>query len=602
MGCVSSSPAAAHEHNHSHGAHSHSNGAHGHSHGGGGDVVVKDTATTTTKAAGPKPRVTWENNVATSNLPPIVLPNVRFTEFVLYSMGFSKEPNKVAIVEGISGATRTFKELTDQVLVARRAWPALGVGKGDIVTLMAPNHIDTFVAMHSVMSLGAAITPVNPLYTAPEVANQLTGSGSQVVIAHPMCLKVVLEAVKTVPVRHIVVLDGDDDELIPAEVTQRFSSMRAAGTVGPNEPAIVTPALGDDLVLLPYSSGTTGLPKGTMLTHNNLIANLLQAHEPEGKFFTADMVLISPLPLFHIYGFLASLHLPLIYGNTCVTMKRFDMERFCQLVQDRKCTRAQLVPPIVLGLAKSPIVDKYDLKSLQHVLSGAAPLGAGLVREMVARLPQVHAKQAWGMSELSPIGTMCADDDQHPEGSVGAPVASTMVKIVSLDNGEVLPVNGEGELWIRGPQVMLGYLNNPSATALTIDADGFLHTGDVAKVDANGFVFLTERVKELIKTKGFQVPPAELEALLITHPSIADAIVIPRPDEEAGELPRAYVVKRAGAPDVTADVVAAWVAERVAPHKRLKGGVIFVDSLPKTASGKLLRREVVKKDRLDYPV
>jgi acyl-CoA synthetase (AMP-forming)/AMP-acid ligase II len=357
-------------------------------------------------------------------------------------------------------------------------------------------------------------------------------------------------------VKHVVALDGDEDELIPAGMT-RFSSLRAVRTA--QQPALPpTPCQGHDLALLPYSSGTTGLPKGTMLTHDNIIANLMQCEDVEARFFTQDTVVISPLPMFHIYGFLCSLHLPLLHGNTCITMKRFDMDTFCRLVQEHKVSRAQLVPPIVLGLAKSPIVDKYDMSSLKVLLSGAAPLGAFVphafslarraagaaqVKECCDRLGCV-AKQAWGMSELSPIGTMVADDDADaPPGTVGQvclwwppldgthaspprtqPVGSTSVKVVHPETLQVLPQGQEGELLIKGPQVMKGYLNNPQATAATVDAEGWLRTGDVASLDDDGFVFIHDRLKELIKFKGFQIAPAELEALLTTHPSVGDAI------------------------------------------------------------------------------
>jgi 4-coumarate--CoA ligase len=338
-----------------------------------------------------------------------------------------------------------------------------------------------------------------------------------------------------------------------------------------------------DTVVLPYSSGTTGLPKGVMLTHRNCAGNIAQVN---AMFpFEEHDVIIAVLPFFHIYGMQVIMNSGLRVGATLVTMPRFDLVGFLQAVQEHKVTVAYLVPPIVLALAKQPIVSDYDLSSLRVVMSGAAPLGAELADEAAARIG-ASVFQGYGMTELSPVTHLCPLDDARA-GSIGVLVPNCEARLVDPDGVDVEP-GGEGELWVRGPMVMTGYLNNPTATAETIDADGWLHTGDVARVDADGHFTIVDRVKELIKYKGFQVPPAELEALLVTHPAVADVAVIPVPDEAAGEIPKAFVVRKPGA-EATAEELMAFVAEHVSSYKQVRQ-IEFIDEIPKSASGKILRR------------
>ncbi|MEI7631224.1 MAG: AMP-binding protein, partial [Actinomycetes bacterium] len=338
------------------------------------------------------------------------------------------------------------------------------------------------------------------------------------------------------------------------------------------------------VVVLPYSSGTTGLPKGVMLTHRNLVANLAQV---EDALAVSDGELVlAVLPFFHIYGMQVLLNEFLSRGSTIVTVPRFDLEQCLGIIQEHKITRLFAVPPIVLALAKHPLVDKYDLSSLKQVFSGAAPLSAELAQEAATRI-DCDVVQGFGMTELSPVSHVTWPGQFKP-GTVGVAIPNTKCRIVDPETGEDLDVGGVGELWVQGPQVMKGYLNNAEATALTIDADGWLKTGDVATIDADGHVTIVDRLKELIKYKGFQVAPAELEALLLTNPKIADVAVIGVSDEEAGEIPRAFVVLR---PDqeLTATEVTDFMQDKVATYKVVHD-VVFVDAIPKSASGKILRR------------
>jgi acyl-CoA synthetase (AMP-forming)/AMP-acid ligase II len=514
----------------------------------------------------------------------------RFTEETMKN--FDTYGDKLAVVDGITEESRTFNELSADVEAVARSLRSMGIGSGDVVGLYTPNHVDFFSAFHGALKVGAAVTLLNPLYTKYEITSQLQGSRAKALISHSSCFEAASLASQELPLlQHLIQIgDAAPSGAIAMDDLKKWPQNVERGSVPP------TPVGGDDLACLPYSSGTTGLPKGTMLTHDNLTVNLNQCLAVDGKFWTPEDVLISPLPFFHIYAFMYSIHLAAYQGNTVITMPRFDMDRFCALVEKYKCSRAHLVPPIILGLAKTPIVNDYDLSSLKVLTSAAAPLGGELETEASERLG-VIIKQAWGMSELSPLGTCVPDDALKPEtGTVGPPCAATAAKVVDLNTGEALPIGEEGELCIKGPQVMKGYLDLPDKTAECLDEDGWLRTGDIAKMDDDGYVYITDRLKELIKYKGFQVAPAELEEVVSLHDQVEDCTVIPVEDEHAGELPRAYVVKKMGS-SVTEQDILDWVAERVAPHKKIRGGVVFTESIPKTASGKILRREVVDLDR-----
>jgi 4-coumarate--CoA ligase len=401
-------------------------------------------------------------------------------------------------------------------------------------------------------------------------------------------LDIGLSAAKDAPhVKHIVVITDTENEATP-EGTIGLDWLRShQAAFDSTVPSVHGNTLAHP-VCLPYSSGTTGLPKGVCLTHSNLIANLLQMEVVEGSTFPSDHKVISPLPFFHIYAFTVSMLYPAWKGQTVITTSgRFQLPEFCKLVQDHRPQRSHLVPPILLGLAQHPVVDEYDLSSLQIITSAAAPLSVETEQTVSKRLGGCKVKQAWGMSELSPIGTINSDTSIQ-SGSVGPLAPSTIGKIINA-NGDSLPPNQPGELVLKGPQVMMGYLGDLEKTRECLSEAGWLRTGDVAHYDENGFFYITDRIKELIKVRGYPVAPAELEALLLTHPAVNDAAVIQVADAAAGELPRAYVVlKEPGA--ATEKDIYEWTKEKVAAYKRLDGGVVFVDTIPKSASGKILRR------------
>ncbi|MFQ5934340.1 MAG: AMP-binding protein, partial [Dehalococcoidia bacterium] len=352
----------------------------------------------------------------------------------------------------------------------------------------------------------------------------------------------------------------------------------------------------EDLVVLPYSSGTTGLPKGVMLTHFNLTSNLQQflSRENEAAKPRQDDVVLVHLPLFHIYGLNVLMNGCIGCGATQVLMGRFDMEEFLRLISDNRVTVVFTVPPVVLGLTQYPNLKSYDLSSVRLCLSGAAPLSAEL-QQRVEEITGIPTIQGYGLTETSPVTNAdFLEPGLRRSGSIGPPMPDTEEKVVDVETGQrELPRGEVGELIIRGPQVMKGYWQNPEATTDTLRS-GWLLTGDMARMDEDGYVYIVDRKKELIKYKGFQVAPAELEALLLEHPAIADAAVVGKPDLEAGEVPKAYVVAKAPAP--TTEEIMAFVDQRVAGFKKIRE-VEFVDQIPKNPSGKILRRVLVEQER-----
>ena len=505
-----------------------------------------------------------------SPMPDVEIPNIPITEFILREA--DRVPDREALIDGPTGRSYTYGQLKGMIHAFAGGLAARGLTKGDTIALMAPNIPEFAIVFHGAAVAGVAVSTINPTYTADEVRFQLNDSKSKLLITIGLFHDTAKAAIEGTDVTDIVIMGDPIDGTIP--FTSVFGQPMAQVEVDP----------ATQVVVLPYSSGTTGLPKGVMLTHRNLVANLMQC---EDALEVADgEVVLAVLPFFHIYGMQVLMNEFLSRGSTIVTLPRFDLEQALGIIQDRKITRFFAVPPIVLALAKHPLVDQYDLSSLKQVFSGAAPLSAELGEEAAKRI-NCDVVQGFGMTELSPVSHITPVGRAKP-GTVGVTAPNTESRIVDPETGEDQGVGGVGELWVRGPQVMMGYLNNPEATAITIDSDGWLRTGDMAMIDDEGFVTIVDRLKELIKYKGFQVAPAELEAFLLTHPAIADAAVIGVPDVEAGEIPRAFVVLKPGQ-QVSAEDITKFMEGHVATYKVIHD-IVFIDEVPKSASGKILRR------------
>jgi acyl-CoA synthetase (AMP-forming)/AMP-acid ligase II len=512
--------------------------------------------------------------IHTSPLPDVDIPLVPISEFVLRQAAVT--PDAVAITDG-GLSSYSYAELSDAIHRMAGGLRALGFGPGAVLGIMAPNVPEYAIAFHAVAVAGGTITTINPTYGADEVRFQLQDAGASLLLTVPMFVEVAHAAAEGTDVTDIYVM-GEADGALP--MASLFGDPISQVDIDSN----------NHVVVLPYSSGTTGLPKGVMLTHYNLVANICQLDHVLD--YQGEEVALAALPFFHIYGMQVLMNGLIANGVKVVTMPRFDMGEALGLVQSEKITRFFAVPPMVLGLAKSPDVDNYDLSSLKQIFCGAAPLGAELSQEAAARVG-CEVVQGYGMTELSPVTHSTVQGESRP-GTSGVAISNVECRIVDPESGEDQPVGERGELWVRGPMVMTGYLNNEKATAETIDADGWLHTGDVAIIDDHGHYSIVDRIKELIKYNGFQVPPAELEGLLITHPAIVDVAVIGVPDEAAGELPKAFITLAPGA-SVSLDEVQEFVGEHFASYKQIRL-LEEIDVIPKSASGKILRRELRDRD------
>ncbi len=518
-----------------------------------------------------------------SPYPDLDIPNAAFPTVALRNT--VRLGGKSVFIDAITGRTVTYGELGQLVDRVAAGLYQHGVRQRDVVAFFAPNSIDYVIAFYAVTTLGAVAAPANPLWTASEFGTQLRQQSARFLLTTPELLDKATEAIAyDLPMAETFVI-GEHPSLTT------FDELCASDGLAPD--VEIDPHR--DVAALLCSSGTTGLPKSVMLTHRALVsigATVAAPWEIEER----DVV-PGQLPLFHSFGVLITLAGCPMAGATSVVLPRFDLERYLGLVQDYGATRAYVPPPVVVQLAKHSLVDDFDLSSLEVIFTGGAPLGGEIQNAVQSRLGCV-VKQAYGLTEVIPI-TMGPDDTpSEKKGTVGIISPSMEVRIVDFDSGADVSVGEHGELWARAPQVMAGYLNNPEATAATLDADGWIHTGDLGCIDQDGYVYIVDRLKELIKYKAYQVAPAELEAVLLTHPGVADAAVVRYPDEDAGEIPKAFVVARA---PLDADELMAWVADRVAPYKKIRR-VEFIDVIPKSASGKILRRVLVERERASAPV
>ncbi|XP_015059189.1 4-coumarate--CoA ligase-like 5 [Solanum pennellii] len=494
---------------------------------------------------------------------------------------------KIAFIDATTGRKLSFSDVWNAVeSLATSLSVDMSIRKGDVVLLLSPNSIFFPIVCLAVMSLGAIITTTNPLNTNSEIAKQIKDSNPVLAFTIPQLLPKLTGS--NLPV---ILIDGVNDSnsnLKIVGVLQKLIQRK------PSESRLKERVTQDDVATLLYSSGTTGASKGVISSHKNLIA-MVQTIVSRFNLDEGVQTFICTVPMFHIYGLAAFAAGLLASGSTVVVLSKFEMDEMLSSIHKYKATSLPLVPPILVALVNNAdwIKKKYDLSSLASVLSGGAPLSKEVIEGFVEKYPSVRILQGYGLTESTGIGASTDSlEESRRYGTAGMLSPSMEGKIVDPESGKALPVNKTGELWLRGPTIMKGYFSNEEATASTLDSDGWLRTGDLCYIDEDGFIFVVDRLKELIKYKGYQVPPAELEALLLTHPEISDAAVIPFPDKEVGQFPMAYVVRKTGS-TLSESAVMDFIAKQVAPYKRIRR-VAFVASIPKNPSGKILRKDLIK--------
>jgi long-chain acyl-CoA synthetase len=493
--------------------------------------------------------------------------------------------SKTALIDTSCNRRFTFAEYGSLVESLAHGLISAGLAPGEVVAIFLPNSWEFAITNHAATLAGGIPTLLNPSYREREIRYQLENSGAAFLISDA-------------PLLENVNLAG-----LPA--LRRVFTTRKHGTGCEDFASLLRPTSAkfpeavqnsqETIAALPYSSGTTGLPKGVMLSHYNLVANVYQVLGPNAATLTPDDVMLCFLPLYHIYGLTVALTLSLTLGSTLVLMPRFDVQKLCALLIQEGVTMMPVVPPAINALCQAAEAGVFPRNhKVRWIKSGAAPLAPELARRL-ADLTGIIVNQGYGMTEASPVTHVgyIAPPEMNRPASIGQPLALTDCRIVNLDGNEVAP--GEaGELVMRGPQIMLGYWKDPQATAAVL-RDGWYFSGDIVRCDADGFYYVLDRSKEMIKYKGFPVAPAEVESLLLEHPAVRDCGVVAKPDLAAGEIPCAFVVLREGLTpsDALAIELRDFVADRLSRHKQPRE-VHFVDAVPRTPSGKILRRELRK--------
>ncbi|KAG6891499.1 hypothetical protein C0992_005638 [Termitomyces sp. T32_za158] len=555
-----------------------------------------------------------------------------------------------AYVDAETGTTLTRAQVRDFALRvgwALKSCEEIGAKRGDVIMIFSPNSLSWPVALFGSVAAGLRCTLANSAYTSKELKFQYQDSGAKLVFVAEDLIPVVFEMFKLLGVseleaqRRIVVLENGLEwaggpPVSRSDAVRGFMTLvdlfNAGGKLDHEERFEGEQA--NETAYLCYSSGTTGSPKGVETTHLNINSAQECLRPAFPKLYSGKDLMLAMLPFYHIYGMVELLHFPILCGIPVVIMLRFDPVNFCAYTERYRITTVLLVPPVLVVLSRHTVIDNYDMSSLKTLVSGAAPLGADLVNQVIQRLNSRRKEKndfviiqgvfssirtsisvaelgiiGYGLTETSPsTHFLPSPDGIRKVGSIGILLPNLEARLVVDGNGDVEAEEGEpGELWIRGPIVMKGYLNNAAATKGSITPNGWLKTGDIATRDPEGYYYIVDRRKELIKYKGFQVPPAELEALLLNHPDVADAAVIGVYSEgQATELPRAYVVHahpeqlRTKTDSVAFQQdVRKWTQEHVARHKFLRGGVVVIDVIPKSASGKILRRELRERAKLE---
>ncbi|KAL4193579.1 hypothetical protein AMTRI_Chr06g200210 [Amborella trichopoda] len=523
----------------------------------------------------PKNGFCRENCTFYSLHPPLLLPSPCIPlDITSYSFSLYPPSDSPAIIDASNGARISHRELRSLVLsLSSSLQHTLDIRKGDAVLILSSPSIYVPALYLAILSLGAIVTTSNPLSTESELEHQIGISKPVLTFTHFSLSH------KTSTFRHrVIAIDSPEFR----ELAVPSKPVRREAEIHQNDPATIL-----------YSSGTTGRVKGVLSSHLNYIA-VVAGYKAEAEDRAAPPIALMTVPLFHIFGFFMVLK-TVALGETMVLMPKFEFSVLLRAVEKYRVTYMPVAPPLVVALAKADEVLKYDLSSLETIGSGGAPLGKGVIEKFAKRFPKVEVRQGYGLTESTGTATRTTRLENKKHGSAGKLSANIEARIVDPETNKPLAPGMRGELWLRSPTNMKGYVGNAEATAATLDHEGWLKTGDLCYIDDEGYLFVVDRLKELIKYKAYQVPPAELEHLLLSHPEIADAAVIPYPDEEAGQIPMAFVVRRPGS-SLSEKQVMEFIAKQVAPYKKIRK-LSFVGSIPKSPAGKILRKDLVAQAR-----
>ncbi|OAY32340.1 4-coumarate--CoA ligase-like 1 [Manihot esculenta] len=528
-----------------------------------------------------------EENIFRSRYPAVPVPeNVTLPDFVLQD--YELYSDRVAFVEAVTGKAYTYGELVRETRRFTKALRSIGIRKGHVVIVVLPNVAEYGIVALGIMATGGVYSGVNPAAHESEIKKQVLAANAKLIVTNDLSY----EKVRSLELPVITL-----GETRIGSAMNWYELLDAADRA--TDRYVYEDVDQNDLCALPFSSGTTGMSKGVMLTHRNLVANLCSTLFSVAPQMVGQVTTLGLIPFFHIYGILGICFSTLRNKGKVVVMNRFELRTFLNALMTQEVTYAPIVPPIILALVKNPIVDEFDLSELKlrAIMTAAAPLAPELLRAFENKFPGVQVHEAYGLTEHSCI-TLTHGDPNLGHGiskknSVGFILPNLEVKFIDPESGRSLPKNTPGEICVRSQCVMQGYYNNKEETARTIDGDGWLHTGDIGYIDDDGDIFIVDRIKELIKYKGFQVAPAEIEALLLTHPSVEDVAVVSLPDEEAGEIPAACVVIKQEARQSEEDIIN-YVSSNVAHYKKVRK-VQFVETIPKSPSGKIMRRLLKEK-------
>jgi len=518
-----------------------------------------------------------QSRIMNCDLADIKIPELTFPEMCWSRVEQYKD--NTALVDAVSGRSYTFSEARSLARSFGSGLLRLGGQPGDVVAIVLPNLPEYPIIFMGASEAGFVITTLNPTYTAGEIRGQLVNSEARFVITIPQLVEKVRESIAGTDMKLIVPGPQTDPT-----ITSLDSLLQDKGDLSASVPVNTS-----DVAVMPYSSGTTGVPKGVMLTHRNLVGNMAQLAHPAMDFMGREEVTVCVLPMFHIFAMNVTMSNILWNGGKMITVPMFEPNMFLKTLLDYRPTFLHIAPPLVGFLATHPAVTEEHLASLHTIFVGAAPAGTALIDLFHKRAPKVRFREGFGMTEMAPAVTFTRGTGEDSKGSTGQLLPNMKMKVVDLGTGELLGAGETGELCFTGPQTMPGYFKNAKATAETV-VDGWLHTGDIGYYDQEGYVYLVDRKKELIKVKGLQVAPAELENLIRSLPGVLDVAVIGVPDERAGELPRAYVVK--ADQNIQSEDIEGPVAKALSKHKHLAGGVEFVKEIPKSAAGKILRKDL----------